>query len=33
LQRDEWVTTCYYGFKLFRPESQVVIVTDVDQVS
>jgi hypothetical protein len=33
LQRDEYVTTCYYGFKLFRPESQVVIVTDVDAVS
>lgn len=33
LQRDEFVTTCYYGFKTFRPENAVVIVTDTDQVS
>ena len=33
LQRDEWVSTCYYGFKLYRPENLVVILTDTDQVS
>ena len=32
-QRDEYVTTCRYGFKLFRPENLVVVVTDTDQVS
>lgn len=32
-QRDEYVTTCRYGFKLFRPENLVVILTDDDQVS
>ena len=32
LQRDEYVTTCRYGFKLFRPENMVVVVTDTDQV-
>lgn len=32
LQRDEYVTTCRYGMKLFRPESVVVVVTDTDQV-
>ena len=31
-QRDEYVTTCRYGFKLFRPENMVVVVTDTDQV-
>lgn len=31
-QRDEYVTTCRYGFKLFRPENLVVVVTDTDQV-
>jgi hypothetical protein len=31
-QRDEYVTTCRYGFKLFRPENLVVCVTDTDQV-
>jgi hypothetical protein len=29
LQRDEYVTTCRYGFKLFRPENMVVILTGV----
>jgi hypothetical protein len=32
-QRDEWVVTCRYGYKLFRPESVVCVVTDTDQVS
>jgi len=31
-QREEYVTTCRYGYKLFRPENLVVIVTDTDQV-
>ena len=31
-QREEYVTTCRYGFKLFRPENMVVVVSDVDQV-
>lgn len=31
-QRDEYVTTCRYGHKLFRPENLCVVVTDVDQV-
>lgn len=33
LQRDEYVATCYYDFKLYRPENLVVILTDTDQVS
>lgn len=32
LQRDEYVTTCRYAFKLFRPENMIVVVTDTDQV-
>jgi hypothetical protein len=32
LQRDEYVTTCRYGFKLFRPENMVIVLTDTDQV-
>ena len=32
LQRDEYVTTCRYGMKLFRPECVGVVVTDTDQV-
>lgn len=32
-QREEYVTTCRYGFKLFRPENLVVVITDDDQVS
>lgn len=32
LQREEYVTTCRYGFKLFRPENMVCVVTDTDQV-
>lgn len=32
LQRDEYVTTCRYGFKLYRPENMVVVISDNDQV-
>ena len=32
LQREEYVTTCRYGFKAYRPENIVVVVTDTDQV-
>lgn len=32
-QRDEWVVTCRYGYKLFRPENAVVVITDNDQVT
>lgn len=32
-QREEYVTTCRYGFKLFRPENLVTIITDTDQVA
>lgn len=31
-QREEYVTTCRYDYKLFRPENFVTIVTDTDQV-
>lgn len=31
-QREEYVTTCRYGFKFYRPENMVVILTDTDQV-
>lgn len=31
-QRDEYVTTMRYGFKLYRPEALVTILTDTDQV-
>lgn len=30
-QRDEYVTTCRYGVKLFRPENMVVVLTDAVQ--
>lgn len=30
LQREEYVTTCRYGFKLFRPENMVIVITDTD---
>ena len=33
LQREEYVTTARYGFKLFRPENMVVVITDNDQVA
>ena len=32
LQRDEYVTTCRYGFKLYRPENLVTVLTDNSQV-
>lgn len=32
LQREEYVTTCRYGFKLFRPENLVTVLSDTDQV-
>lgn len=32
LQRDEYVTTARWGFKLFRPENLVVVLSDTDQV-
>ncbi len=32
MQRDEFVVTCRYGYKLYRPENLVVILTDTDQV-
>jgi len=31
-QREEYVTTCRYGYKLFRPENLVTVITDTDQV-
>lgn len=31
-QREEYVTTCRYGLKVYRPENLVVILTDDDQV-
>ena len=31
-QREEYVTTCRYAFKLYRPENMVVVLTDTDQV-
>lgn len=32
LQREEYVTTCRYDFKLFRPENMVCVLTDPTQV-
>jgi hypothetical protein len=32
MQREEYVTTCRYGYKLYRPENMVIVVTDTDQV-
>lgn len=32
LQREEYVTTCRYGVKLFRPENLVTVITDNSQV-
>lgn len=31
-QRDEYVVTCRYGYKLYRPENLCVVITDTDQV-
>lgn len=33
LQRDEFVVTCRYGYKVYRPESYCVVITDTDQVA
>lgn len=32
-QREEYVSTCRYGFGLYRPEAFITIITDTDQVS
>lgn len=32
-QREEYVTTCRYGFALYRPENACVVLTDTNQVS
>jgi hypothetical protein len=32
LQREEYVTTCRYGFKLFRPENMVIVLSDINVV-
>ena len=32
LQRDEYLTVCRYGYKLFRPENFVTVISDTDQV-
>lgn len=32
-QREEYVTTCRYGLKVYRPENLVVVLTDTDVVS
>lgn len=32
MQRDEFVVTCRYGYKLYRPENLCVVLTDTDQV-
>lgn len=32
-QREEYVTTCRYGLKVYRPENLVVVLTDTDIVS
>jgi len=31
-QREEYVTTCRYGLKVYRPENLVCVLTDTDQV-
>lgn len=31
-QREEYVTTCRYGMKVYRPENLVVVLSDTDQV-
>lgn len=31
-QREEYIITCRYGVKLYRPENMVTIITDIDQV-
>lgn len=32
LQREEYVTTCRYGFKLYRPENMVIVLSDTNVV-
>jgi hypothetical protein len=32
LQQEEYLTIAEYGFKLYRPENMVVVLTDTDQV-
>jgi len=32
LQREEYVTTCRYGYKLYRPENLVTVLSDASQV-
>lgn len=32
LQQDEYLTIAYWGFKLYRPENMIVILTDTDVV-
>lgn len=31
-QREEYVTTCRYGYAFYRPENMITILTDTDQV-
>lgn len=33
LQQDEHLTICEYGFKLYRPENMVIVLSDTDQVA
>ena len=33
LQQTEYLTICEYGFKLYRPENMVIVLTDTDVVS
>lgn len=33
LQQDEYLTICRYGFKLYRPENMVIVITDTDVVA
>lgn len=33
LQREEYVTTSRYAYKLYRPENMICVLTDTDQVS
>lgn len=32
LQREEYVTTCRYGYKLYRPENLITVLSDASQV-
>lgn len=33
LQREEYVTTCRYGYKLYRPENMVTVLSDASQIA